>query len=306
MPRSISIRLRRQRLLPAWVRRIDQRAAQRRNGTRLPAAVDAGLRGLSRRADRGVLWFALAGVLVLLGKRRAAVRGLASLSVASIIANLVGKELFGGDRPILDDVPVTRRLHRPPTSPSFPSGHSASAAAFALGAAIETPATALVTAPLAAGVAYSRLHTGSHWLSDVIGGVTIGAAVAGLGRLLVRPRERGPAGTPVALPALRRGRGLFLVVNRASGSGSLRLAHPAVIPPSSSAHCPTPFCTFSSRMRMSRRCSSAASASTVPWRSVRAGETARSGSPQGSRWPTIFPSSPCPGARSTTSPGRRE
>ncbi len=34
-------------------------------------------------------------------------------------------------------------------------------------------------------VAYSRLHTGAHWLSDVLGGVALGAAVAVVGKFLV-------------------------------------------------------------------------------------------------------------------------
>jgi len=191
--------------------------------------VDAGLRELSRRADHGVLWFTLAGVFALLGRRRAATRGILTLVISSVIANLIGKELFGGDRPLLDDVPISRRLAKPPSSPSFPSGHSASAAGFALGSAVDNPGTLLVTAPLAAGVAYSRLHTGSHWLSDVVGGLAIGATVAGLGRLIAPPPDHTAAGKPVSLPRLRRGRGLFLVVNPNSGTGALHIGYPALI-----------------------------------------------------------------------------
>ena len=211
------------------MRRIDARAADRRNALPLPPVVDAGLRELSRRADRGVLWFTLAAVFAVFGRRRAATRGILTLIVSSVIANLIGKELFGGDRPLLDDVPISRRLVKPPTSPSFPSGHSASAAGFALGAAVDNPGTLVVTAPLAAGVAYSRLHTGSHWLSDVVGGLAIGATIAGLGRLVAPPPDHRAAGEPVSLPRLRRGRGLFLVVNPGSGTGALRIGYPAAL-----------------------------------------------------------------------------
>ncbi|CAN5310592.1 bifunctional phosphatase PAP2/diacylglycerol kinase family protein [soil metagenome] len=211
--------------MPRWVRRLDRAAADRRNAAPVHPRIEAALRGLSRSADHGVLWFTIAGVLAILGGprgRRAAARGLASLTASSLIANLIGKRVFGGDRPLLEDVPIGRRLPRPPSSPSFPSGHSASAAGFALGAAVESPRSAAVLGPLAAAVAYSRLHTGSHWLSDVVGGVGIGAAVAGLGALLVRPPDHGPAGRPTAMPALPHGHGLFVVVNPGSGRGMPR------------------------------------------------------------------------------------
>lgn len=228
---SVTTALRRRRVLPRWVRATDRRAAARRNATAYPRRFDAALRWLSARADRGVLWFAVAAVLSLSGRRgrRAAVRGLVSLGLASAVANLIGKRLFGGERPVLADVPVTRQLSKPPSSPSFPSGHSASASAFVTGVAFESPAAAVTLAPVAAAVAYSRLHTGSHWLSDVVGGIGIGAAVAAVGRLLAPPDPTGPAGEPLDLPPLPRGAGLFIVLNPTSGSGSLRIVHPELL-----------------------------------------------------------------------------
>ncbi len=90
----------------------------------------------------------------------------------------------------------------PPTSPSFPSGHSASAAAFVTGVAIEWPTVGLALTPLAGLVLYSRLHTGSHWFSDVAAGAALGVGVALAGRVLVpgRAEQRpdvpaGPART---------------------------------------------------------------------------------------------------------------
>src|SRR5690606_32009044 len=136
--------------------------------------------------------------------------------VGSALANLVGKRIFGGDRPLLKDVPLPRRLKKTPTSGSFPSGHSASAAAFATGAALESRRSGAAVAPLAAAVAYSRLHVGAHWFSDVIGGASLGAAVAVIGQMLVpaHPREEPqPSAPSVPLPALPDGTGAFILVN---------------------------------------------------------------------------------------------
>ena len=179
-------------------------------------------RTLSASANRGALWFWIAAALFVSGprRRRAAARGLGSLTVASILANLVGKQVFGGARPLLKDIPIGRRLRVSPTSASFPSGHSASAAAFATGAALESPAAGSLALPLAAGVAYSRIHTGAHWLSDVLGGVGLGITVAAAGKLLVPARpataDAGP-GTRVTLPTLTDGLGLAVAVNEAAG-----------------------------------------------------------------------------------------
>ncbi|WP_425554902.1 phosphatase PAP2 family protein, partial [Kitasatospora putterlickiae] len=92
------------------------------------------LRRLSRAADHGMLWFGAAAVLGAVGGRagrRAALRGVSSLLLASSAANIAAKQVTRRPRPLLDPVPVARRLLRQPVTTSFPSGHSASAAAFA-------------------------------------------------------------------------------------------------------------------------------------------------------------------------------
>jgi diacylglycerol kinase family enzyme/membrane-associated phospholipid phosphatase len=215
--------IRRRLALPGWVRRVDDRVSSAINHRVERPAADRGYAALSRRANHGLLWLAVAGVLILFGRFRPAVRGLASLAVASMLANLVGKNVFGGERPHLGHVPVARQLLKSPTSPSFPSGHSASAAAFVVGVALESPGAGAALAPLAGAVAYSRLHTGAHWLSDVIGGVTLGTVVAVLGKVLVPARGAQGAveqtATALALPARPDGDGVFIVANPLSGGG---------------------------------------------------------------------------------------
>ncbi|WP_082485338.1 bifunctional phosphatase PAP2/diacylglycerol kinase family protein [Rathayibacter sp. Leaf296] len=220
--------LRRLTALPRAVRRADARAARRLNARRASPALDGALVGLSRAADHGVLWFALGAVLLAAGRPREAARGVLSLSAASAAANLIGKRVFGGVRPLVVDVPVGRRLARVPTSPSFPSGHAASAAAFAAGVALENPKVGAAVAPLAAAVAFSRLHVGVHWLSDVLGGAALGAVVATLGRVLVPATPRHvPVSERATLPPvdtrpLGDGASLLVVLNPGSGRDSHR------------------------------------------------------------------------------------
>jgi len=65
-----------------------------------------------------------------------------------------------------------------PTSTSFPSGHAASAFAFATGVATAAPRAALPLSAAAALVSYSRVHTEVHYPSDVIVGAVLGAGLA--------------------------------------------------------------------------------------------------------------------------------
>ncbi len=224
---NIRVAVQRARILPKWVQRADAAAGRAVNGRHTHPHVDRFWLHVSGFADRGVLWWSLAGVLAVLHRRRAAGRGLASLLVASALTNLIAKRVFGGDRPLLADVPIGRHLPKPPITPSFPSGHSASAAAFAAGVALERPRIGAVLAPAALGVAYSRLHTGAHWLSDVVGGLTLGAGVAGLTALVVPPKPGEPelpppTGRDRALPASPQGEGVYVIVNRSSGSALVR------------------------------------------------------------------------------------
>ncbi|MEU7347177.1 phosphatase PAP2 family protein [Streptomyces bacillaris] len=181
---------------------------------------------LSRSANHGLLWFGTALGIAALGSsarsRRAALRGVASLAVASAAINTVGKGAVRRQRPILDQVPVMRRLKRQPVTTSFPSGHAASAAAFATGVALESKGWGAVVAPVAAAVAASRVYTGVHYPSDVLAGAAlgIGAAFALRGVVPTRGQLPAPGRPPGEAPALPGGKGLVVVVNQASGTAT--------------------------------------------------------------------------------------
>ncbi|MCX4744213.1 phosphatase PAP2 family protein [Kitasatospora sp. NBC_01287] len=182
---------------------------------------------LSRAADHGVLWGVTAAGLALGGTpraRRAAGRAMGSLLVASALANVVAKRASGRARPELGPVPAVRHLRRAPFTTSFPSGHSASAAAFTVGLGLESPVLGAALVPLAASVMFSRVYVGAHYPGDVLAGAALGAGAAALlGRWRPAATERrrppaAPAGPEATLPALPRGRGLHLVVNDGSGA----------------------------------------------------------------------------------------
>jgi membrane-associated phospholipid phosphatase len=171
---------------------VDRRLFQAIARVRSPV-LDRVLPRLTRAANYSRIWIAIAGLLSISGPRgrRAAAHGLTSVAVTSALVNLVMKPLFRRTRPSLRDVPAMRRLRRAPFGTSFPSGHSASAAAFATGASLELPAAALALTVLAGGVALSRIHAGVHHPSDVAAGCATGVTVAWVTRPAFRSRSDG-------------------------------------------------------------------------------------------------------------------
>ena len=134
---------------------------------------------MSNAANYSRLWLATAAAMAALGGsrgRRAACEGVLAIALTSAVTNLVLKPLGRRQRPARQDgqpVPDSRRVRRP-VSPSFPSGHAASAFAFASAAGQAASSVRLPLHMAAATVAYSRVHTGVHYPSDVAIGVLIG------------------------------------------------------------------------------------------------------------------------------------
>jgi undecaprenyl-diphosphatase len=146
--------------------------------------LDAAATGLSKVASYSMLSIAISGVLASAGGRsgrRAAARGLVAVGATSVVANLIVKPVFARHRPTRQRVSEARDA-RMPTSSSFPSGHTASAFAFATAVTADVPQLALPLYALACAVGYSRIHVGVHYPSDVIGGTVLGLAVGTLVR----------------------------------------------------------------------------------------------------------------------------
>ncbi len=159
---------------------VDEAVYEAVAGTPTPT-LDRALSELSQAADYSRLSIAAALMLALGGGRdgrRAAGTGLISVAVTSAVMNVVIKPLVRRPRPDQGEVVTAARQIPMPRSASFPSGHSASAFAFATGVGQVLPSAAFPLRGLGALVAYSRVHTGVHYPGDVIAGALLGDVIA--------------------------------------------------------------------------------------------------------------------------------
>lgn len=152
-------------------------------GRRIPDAV---FTTASHVGDFSLIWHAI-------GLARAA-NGGRSVRQAVVLAGLLGteslavnqgiKRLFRRERPTTsgdERYPVRR-----PSTTSFPSGHSSSAAFAAVVLSTWSPRQAPLYAGLAAIVATSRAYVRIHHASDVLAGAAVGLTLGLLARPLVR------------------------------------------------------------------------------------------------------------------------
>lgn len=122
----------------------------------------------------GLIWIAVAGVLMLLPKyRKVGFSLLAGLALEVICCNLVLKPLVARVRPCDVNTAVSLLIPRPDDF-SFPSGHTG--ASFAAVAALCTSRNRLwmPSLLLAALIAFSRLYLYVHYPTDILAGVVIG------------------------------------------------------------------------------------------------------------------------------------
>jgi membrane-associated phospholipid phosphatase len=152
---------------------------------------------VSRLADGSRLWLAVAGLMALRPHlRRAAFDGVLALLLAAgatqVVQRLVRRPRPSGVHP------ARRALATQPHTPSFPSSHTAVAAAFTTAVARRRPRLAAALAPLAVTLAYGRIRLRVHWPTDVLGG-----AVLGLGAGVVACRAARPVLTRIQVTSHR-------------------------------------------------------------------------------------------------------
>jgi undecaprenyl-diphosphatase len=180
--------------------------------------LDRLLTGVSQVADRALIWLAVGGLLAALGGprgKRAAGRGFVAIGIASAVVNGPLKLVVRRTRPSW-----RAPLISPPRTTSFPSGHAASAFAFAVAASREMPPAAALLLPLAGTVGYSRIYVGVHYPSDVLLRAAVGATAGVLADRLLHAATAGgkPEMHPAPAPSLPKE--LVLVFSPHAGRSS--------------------------------------------------------------------------------------
>jgi undecaprenyl-diphosphatase len=155
--------------------------------------LDWPMRALSAFGNGGFGWLGIAAVLTLTAKMSG--RALAQMALALVCAALLVdsaiKPLVNRPRP-WEQRPAITVIGPQPRDPSFPSGHSATAAASAVILTVAVPGAALWWWLLAVAIGYSRVYLGDHFPLDVLAGGAIGAALAWLVVRLTAVADRRP------------------------------------------------------------------------------------------------------------------
>jgi membrane-associated phospholipid phosphatase len=160
------------------------RSLSKGTASRIPPRVGTVLSALEEIAESAKLWCGAAAAMAWLGGRggrKAAVTGLAALTVAQLISNGLGKQVADRPRPPKEWFPHDEVEDRPGSS-SFPSGHTAAAVAFTAAVAPTWPAAGAACALPTAMVALERVQSGAHYPTDVAAGAAVGLASAWLTR----------------------------------------------------------------------------------------------------------------------------
>jgi undecaprenyl-diphosphatase len=176
--------------LAAVVRMVDDKVDAWFEPLRGKPALDGMAKVITGLGDHGIMWAATTAWRARhSGPERArSVRALTIAGLESTVVNRSLKAVVGRTRPDVEGlvlsaggVPV-----RPPTSSSFPSGHTLAAfcAVTVMSQRGDRSGNALLfTAATLVGV--SRLHLRAHHASDVLGGAAIGTAIGLVGRRFV-------------------------------------------------------------------------------------------------------------------------
>ena len=146
--------------------------------------MDLLMTAITTLGNHGLVWFILAGILLLTPKhRKAGVAVLAGLALEVVCCNLVLKPLVGRIRPC-DVNPAVQLLVARPDDFSFPSGHTG--ASFAAVSALYFSRSRLwmPSLILAVLIAFSRLYLYVHYPTDILAGALLGIMTGWAGNLV--------------------------------------------------------------------------------------------------------------------------
>lgn len=153
---------------------------------------------ITHLGDDGIFWIAVGLVLCIFRKtRKIGIASLIALGCASLMNSIILKDLFDRARPYIMDPANWERVatdgwmykmpfeHLKETSVSFPSGHTASSFAAAIGIFYIDKKKGVFPLVLAALIGFSRIYIHVHYPSDVFGGVITGVVFGFLACVIV-------------------------------------------------------------------------------------------------------------------------
>ncbi len=155
----------------------DHRLMRRVNGWRPPQWFRKFMVLATRMGD-GWLWYTLGISIAIFGSTQR-FRALLSMGIAAGFGVLLfkGVKRISKRRRPCEIEPHSWSLITPPDEFSFPSGHSITAFAVSIAVASFYPVLLCFLLPIAVTIAISRIILGMHFLSDVLVGSAIGAAI---------------------------------------------------------------------------------------------------------------------------------
>jgi membrane-associated phospholipid phosphatase len=141
-----------------------------------PRALTIPLGALSLSANYGILWFVIAAIPWLSGTDHGPaifVYVAGAVFATELITNVV-KRLFGRRRPSQDGLD---RLIPMPVSASFPSSHASMGVVGMLALGTLYPHWRVALVALVTVLCFTRIYLRVHYLTDVAGGLLLGAAL---------------------------------------------------------------------------------------------------------------------------------
>ena len=155
--------------------------------------LDTAMPVITKLGDNGLLWIAVAVVLLYFPKtRRTGCQMAIAMALCFVFGNGLLKLLIARPRPFDRDLSLAARLLIPqPAEYSFPSGHTMNGFSAAMTLMLRREPGRYTALTMASLIAFSRMYLMVHYPSDVIAGALLGTGSAWLsGKLVSRSIRR--------------------------------------------------------------------------------------------------------------------
>ena len=148
--------------------------------------LDVFMKFITAIGNKGIIWIALAVILLLMGRkmRPVALTLIFSLIISAVVCSGIIKPLVGRVRPYAAlNIPL---IINAMNDYSFPSGHTSAAFAAATAVFIYNKKAGAAFYVFAAFMAFSRLYLSVHYPTDILAGAAIGVMCGVLAGLTVK------------------------------------------------------------------------------------------------------------------------